>query len=59
MVSSVDLFSPETLPGLRANTFADGLFHAVTSIFTIAGLALLWRGGVASGGSRGMETSRR
>jgi uncharacterized membrane protein len=43
MVSSVELFSPETLPGLRTNTFADGLFHAVTYIFTVAGLALLWR----------------
>jgi uncharacterized membrane protein len=43
MVSSVDLFSPETLPGLRTNTFADGLFHAVTYVFTIAGLVLLWR----------------
>jgi uncharacterized membrane protein len=43
MVSSVDLFSPATLPGLRTNTFADGSFHAVTYIFTVAGLALLWR----------------
>jgi len=43
MISSVDFFSPETVPGLRTNTFADGLFHAVTYVFTIAGLALLWR----------------
>lgn len=52
MVSSVDIFSPTSLPGLRANTFADGLFHAATYAFTIAGLALLWhalwRGGVGA-----------
>ena len=43
MVSRVDRFSPETVPGLRINTFADGLFHAVTYIFTVLGVALLWR----------------
>ena len=43
MVSSVDRFSPETVPGLRINTLADGLFHAVTYIFTVLGVALLWR----------------
>jgi uncharacterized membrane protein len=43
MVSNVDLFSPETVPGLRTNTFADGLFHAVTYVFTVLGVALLWR----------------
>ena len=43
MVSSVSFFSPETLRGLRANTAADGLFHAVTFAFTAAGIALLWR----------------
>ena len=43
LVSSVDRFSPETVPGLRINTFADGLFHAVTYIFTVLGLTLLWR----------------
>lgn len=42
MISSVDFFSPTTVPGLRANTFADGLFHAATYAFTVAGLALLW-----------------
>ena len=43
LVSSVEFFSPTTVPGLQANTFADGLFHAVTYLFTIAGIALLWR----------------
>ena len=43
MVSSVSFFAPTTLPGLRTNTFADGLFHAVTYLATIAGIALLWR----------------
>ena len=43
MVSSVEFFSPETLPGLRTNTFADGLFHAVTYVFTVAGVILLWQ----------------
>ena len=43
MVSSVDVFSPETVPGLRTNTLADGLFHAVTYVFTVLGVALLWR----------------
>jgi uncharacterized membrane protein len=43
MVSNVDLFSPETVPGLRTNTFADGLFHAVTYVFTVLGVTLLWR----------------
>lgn len=43
LVSSVSFFDPATLPGLRANTFADGLFHAVTYLFTAAGVVLLWR----------------
>jgi hypothetical protein len=43
MVSSVESFSPETVPGLRTNTLADGLFHAVTYIFTVLGVTLLWR----------------
>ncbi|HLL49293.1 MAG TPA: DUF2243 domain-containing protein, partial [Thermomicrobiales bacterium] len=29
LVSNVEFFSPTTVPGLRTNTFADGLFHAV------------------------------
>jgi uncharacterized membrane protein len=28
---------------LRTNTLADGLFHVVTYIFTVLGVALLWR----------------
>jgi uncharacterized membrane protein len=43
LVSSVDFFAPDTLPGLRANTFADGAFHVATFVMTIAGIALLWR----------------
>ena len=43
MVGSVEFFSPETVPGLRTNTLADGLFHAVTYVFTVVGVALLWR----------------
>jgi len=43
MVSNVESFSPETVAGLRVNTLADGLFHAVTYIFTVLGVALLWR----------------
>lgn len=33
----------DTLANLRLNTFFDGVFHAVTWVFTVAGLALLWR----------------
>ena len=43
MLSNVSFFSPETVPALRTNTLADGLFHAVTYIFTVLGVALLWR----------------
>jgi uncharacterized membrane protein len=43
MVSNVSFFAPETVSGLRTNTRADGLFHVVTYIFTIVGIALLWR----------------
>ena len=42
MVSNVGSFSPETVPGLRVNTLADGFFHAVTYIITVLGVALLW-----------------
>ena len=51
MVSNVESFSPETVAGLRVNTLADGLFHAVTYILTVAGVALLWR--ALRGGERG------
>ncbi len=43
MVSNVESFSPETVPGLRINMLGDGLFHAVTYIFTVLGMVLLWR----------------
>ena len=32
-----------TVPGLEANTLADGLFHAATWLFVIAGVTLLLR----------------
>jgi uncharacterized membrane protein len=32
-----------TVPGLEVNTLWDGLFHASTWVFVVAGLALLWR----------------
>jgi len=43
MVSNVEIFSPQTVLGLRTNTLADGLFHVVTYIFTVVGVVLLWR----------------
>jgi uncharacterized membrane protein len=42
MLSSVDFFDPATVPGLKTNTVADGLFHVGAYLLTIAGLALLW-----------------
>jgi uncharacterized membrane protein len=42
MVSHTDRWPMTTLAGLEANTLADGLFHAATYIFTIAGVWLLW-----------------
>ena len=54
MVSSVGFFDPATAPGLKANTFADGLFHVGTYLLTIAGLALLW-----AAGQRGQWGTRR
>lgn len=35
---------PDTLEGLRLNTLADGLFHALTWTFTLLGAFLLWNG---------------
>lgn len=32
-----------TVSGLRLNVLLDGLFHAVTYIFTVVGIVLLWR----------------
>lgn len=34
----------DTVAGLRLNTVLDGLFHVVTWIMTVVGIALLWRG---------------
>jgi uncharacterized membrane protein len=36
-------FPATTVPNLELNTLLDGLFHAVTYIFTLAGLFVLWR----------------
>ena len=33
---------PDTLASLQVNTFADGLFHALTWLVTVAGVALLF-----------------
>ncbi len=43
MASHVDRFPTTTVEGLRANTLADGLFHAATYVFVVAGLWCLWR----------------
>ena len=42
MASSAGVPS-DTVEGLRLNTVFDGLFHAATYIFVVAGLAVLWR----------------
>ena len=34
--------SPDTVPGLRINTLADGLFHVVTWLFVLAGIGVLY-----------------
>jgi uncharacterized membrane protein len=36
---------PGNLQDLQINTFWDGLFHATTYLFIVAGLAVLWRAG--------------
>jgi uncharacterized membrane protein len=41
MLSSVE--SPNTVAGLEANTFWDGVFLFGAAVLTIAGLTLLWR----------------
>jgi len=33
----------DTVRNLEINTFLDGLFHAATYVFVVAGLAVLWR----------------
>ena len=42
MVTSAG-YPPDTVANLRINTFFDGLFHASTYAFVIAGLVVLWR----------------
>ena len=36
-------FPPDSLHNLQVNTFWDGLFHAATYVYVVAGLAILWR----------------
>ncbi|GIF44609.1 DUF2243 domain-containing protein [Actinoplanes xinjiangensis] len=40
MVSS--RYSPDTVPNLRINTLADGLFHVVAWLFVLAGIGTLY-----------------
>jgi uncharacterized membrane protein len=42
MVTSAG-YPPDSVRNLQLNTFLDGLFHAATYIFTVIGLAILWR----------------
>lgn len=43
MASSVPAYPPDTIGGLEANTFFDGLFHVAAYVVTALGLFLLWR----------------
>jgi uncharacterized membrane protein len=36
-------YPPDTVENLQLNTLLDGLFHAATYVFTLAGLLILWR----------------
>lgn len=36
-------FPPDSVENLQWNTLFDGLFHAATYIFVVAGLVILWR----------------
>jgi uncharacterized membrane protein len=38
-----EVYRPTTLEHLKLNTLADGLFHALTWVFTALGVVLLWR----------------
>lgn len=53
MLTSTGDHPATTVAGLEDNTLADGLFHALTFIAALAGLALLWnavhRGAVLAG----------
>jgi uncharacterized membrane protein len=40
-------YPPDSVENLKVNTFWDGAFHAATYVFTISGLAVLWRHGRA------------
>lgn len=42
MLSSAG-YPPTNLHNLRVDTFWDGLFHATTYLFVVAGLVVLWR----------------
>jgi uncharacterized membrane protein len=42
MLTSVG-YPADTVMGLQVNTLFDGLFHALTYLFVVAGLILLWR----------------
>src|SRR5215203_7222155 len=42
MVTSAG-YPPDTVENLKLNTLLDGLFHAATYTFVVAGLILLWR----------------
>src|SRR3954467_6274829 len=42
MVTSAG-FPPDSVQTLQINTLLDGLFHAATYAFTVAGLFILWR----------------
>jgi uncharacterized membrane protein len=43
LLTSAGGYSADTVRGLEANTVWDGLFHGMTWMFVVAGLALLWR----------------
>lgn len=43
MVSHVEDYPVTTVAGLKANTLADGLFHAATYLFVVVGVWYLWR----------------
>lgn len=36
-------YPPDTIENLKLNTTWDGIFHAATYVFVVAGLAVLWR----------------
>lgn len=36
-------YPPDSVENLKVNTFWDGLFHALTYVFVVIGLFLLWR----------------